>query len=379
MTLIESIQSRFDCDPEKFTARKLLAGRRVLVYGAGEGYTALIRTVFSPLIIRPELIVDQRFEHESLYEGIRCIDLTALRQQSSDYLDCAVIVSLGGKDASELVSRSLQKLGFSDIYWAPDIYEFALHHESKEIAEKGTTFFLQNESEIDDAYQSLADDDSRNLFEMLLTRYMTGMPFEIPSAPYDQQYLPLDVHLSKGSGYYVCCGAYDGDSIRKIVNAHGPCDTIFAFEPDEDNFQSLTSYLANMSVHAADTIVCFPCGVYSNTQQLCFTSGQGLSSTIDLEGEMIVQVVSLDQVLYGARVTYITMDVEGAEIKALEGAKGLLKEQIPDLAISVYHYPEHLWQVLHFLKQQQLGYRFYLRNYSGFTYETVLYATTEER
>ena len=69
------------------------------------------------------------------------------------------------------------------------------------------------------------------------------------------------------------------------------------------------------------------------------------------------------------------MDIEGAELDALIGAEKTIRENVPDLGICVYHSPNHLWEIPLFLNNLDLGYRFYLRNYTSFMHETVLYAT----
>ena len=49
--------------------------------------------------------------------------------------------------------------------------------------------------------------------------------------------------------------------------------------------------------------------------------------------------------LYGVP-QFIKMDIEGAELEALQGAKYLINSNRPDLAISVYHSPNYLWDIL---------------------------------
>ncbi len=70
------------------------------------------------------------------------------------------------------------------------------------------------------------------------------------------------------------------------------------------------------------------------------------------------------------------MDVEGAELEALKGAETLIKQNKPDLAICVYHTPNHIWDIPFYLEGLGLGYKFCLRNYTSFISETVLYAAT---
>lgn len=107
-----------------------------------------------------------------------------------------------------------------------------------------------------------------------------------------------------------------------------------------------------------------------------FISGGGLGSRIAENGDVMVQCVALDHVLPGFDPTFICMDVEGAEPKVLEGAAGILQANCPDLGICVYHAPQHLWEIPLHLHGLGLGYKLYLRNYTTFTSETVLYATT---
>jgi hypothetical protein len=72
------------------------------------------------------------------------------------------------------------------------------------------------------------------------------------------------------------------------------------------------------------------------------------------------------------------MDIEGEEIKALVGATETIKKYKPDLAISVYHNINHIWDIPLFLKSLVPSYKLYLRTHNSYTMETILYATTEE-
>lgn len=71
------------------------------------------------------------------------------------------------------------------------------------------------------------------------------------------------------------------------------------------------------------------------------------------------------------------MDIEGAELEALKGAKKLIKEHKPDLAIFIYHAPNYIWNIPLWLESLHLGYKLYLGNYASFTNETELYATID--
>jgi hypothetical protein len=100
----------------------------------------------------------------------------------------------------------------------------------------------------------------------------------------------------------------------------------------------------------------------------------GTSHNISSTGDTTIQCVSLDEVLFGYKPNFIKMDIEGAEHNAILGAKQLICEYKPQLAISVYHRPQDLWQIPMLIKKWDAGYKFYLRvhQYNGF--DLVLYA-----
>jgi FkbM family methyltransferase len=75
-----------------------------------------------------------------------------------------------------------------------------------------------------------------------------------------------------------------------------------------------------------------------------------------------------------SRVNLIKMDIEGAEMAALEGATQVIKEFKPRLAISTYHKPEDLWEIPHKLKAQNSNYKLFFGHHSPTQWESVYYA-----
>ena len=70
----------------------------------------------------------------------------------------------------------------------------------------------------------------------------------------------------------------------------------------------------------------------------------------------------------------LKMDVEGAEMKALEGAKKHILSHRPKLGISVYHKPTDLLDVWNYLRSLVPDYHFYLRNHTPLWDDIILYA-----
>ncbi len=188
------------------------------------------------------------------------------------------------------------------------------------------------------------------------------------------QYFNVDVPFGMGYSCFIDCGAYVGDTFLELMNVEG-CKTYIGFEPDNENFHKL-SELIDGCQHGFDTVYLYPCAVSSKNEYLTFDVGMGASSRISNEGseqaKQIVQAVSLDKVLK-CQPTMIKMDIEGAEIDALYGARNIIQNWKCDLAICVYHKVSDLWEIPLLLHQWVPEYKFYLRCHHDATMETVLY------
>ena len=76
----------------------------------------------------------------------------------------------------------------------------------------------------------------------------------------------------------------------------------------------------------------------------------------------------------GDKVTFIKMDVEGAELESLKGAEKTIRRDKPKLAICIYHKPEDMWTIPLYIKELVPEYKLYIRHHSSGVCETVLYA-----
>jgi len=75
-----------------------------------------------------------------------------------------------------------------------------------------------------------------------------------------------------------------------------------------------------------------------------------------------------------SRVDFIKMDIEGAEMDAIDGAAKIIRELKPRLAISAYHKPDDLWEIPIKLKSLNPSYKLYFGHHSPVRWESVFYA-----
>ena len=179
----------------------------------------------------------------------------------------------------------------------------------------------------------------------------------------------IDKKVLKGKTF-IDAGAYDGlDTVRFLDWVNDNNADVILFEADKNNFEIVKNNLCNYL-----NICLYNEGLSDNTNKLSFVSGKGEMSNFSREGDEIIQMNYLDNIISNQKIGYIKMDIEGYEKEALSGAKKILSEQKPVLAISVYHKREDIWEIPKLILECNSNYKFYLRHYSLGVVDTVLYA-----
>ena len=101
------------------------------------------------------------------------------------------------------------------------------------------------------------------------------------------------------------------------------------------------------------------------------------SSISDSATENKIEVYTIDEIVKDSKVTFIKMDVEGSEVKALKGSEHTIKNNFPKLAICTYHKKDDIINVYNYIKQFETSkkkYKIFLRQHAYAGVETVLYA-----
>ena len=193
------------------------------------------------------------------------------------------------------------------------------------------------------------------------------------------QYFDKNILKPTPDEVFVDAGAYhDGGTVAGFLKY---CDYkykhIYAFEPKPEFYQSLSETIKSKGIK---NITLFPKGLYDKNSILSFSgNGAAFGVSKDHLGEEI-SVTKLDDCLApNEKVTFIKMDIEGAELSALIGAKKTIQKFKPKLAISIYHKPkEDLIDIPAYILKLVPEYKFYIRHYTFHTGDTILYAVIED-
>jgi len=370
---------RAKCYPlDAFFIDKAFSNHSVILYGAGESSHWFVEIVMKIHGYIPSIVLDRRFKSGDQYEGVPAFSPLDYLPTEDEKENSIVVICSGKPEYNDEIYNCLRSLGFTHIILLKDIYE--VHNpfsQPKLLQQQGFDFYLNQKQPILSAFELFDDEESKEVFQCFLQTHMRRKPIAIPVRPREEQYFPKDITLTKGYSNFISCGAYDGDTVRLLNQTHGLVESIVCFEAEPAIFERLSNYLQKNKPSLANDILALPCAVYSHEVMMSFTSATGLGSRISPEGDAVVQCVALDHILPDFKPSFISMDIEGAEPEALLGAEEMIRKYRPDLAICVYHAPNHLWDIPLYLHGLGLGYRFYLRNYTSFTIETVLYATIE--
>jgi len=345
----------------------------ILIYGTGLVAQDVWRVLTSKGI-PISCFIDYRTRENPFLAGVPISppDSPSIKERAQTF----IILAIHNREVNmpPLISR-LKGLGYTQFITMIDLYDHFADELGRRYWLTERTFYTDYEQEIESTANMFSDQTSRDLFESILHFRITGEYDLLPEPDITHQYFPSDLPPWKKPLRLIDCGAFDGDTIKSILSLHIPIEALAAYEPDELNFRELVKTVCENHVLNA---MLWPCAVYSTTKRLRFSTGQGEASLLSNRGEEIIQCVSLDESAPFFNPTLIKMDIEGAEIEALHGAENIIAKFQPGLAISIYHAPEHLWEIpmliLEFANKHDLQYNYYLRTHAFNSFETVFYA-----
>jgi FkbM family methyltransferase len=228
------------------------------------------------------------------------------------------------------------------------------------------------------AYSSLNDRASRWTFAREIA-WRLGRHGAWFRRPCPDQYFAFDLYRPLvESEVVVDCGAFDGDTLREVVNRWKTFTAYYAFEPDGLTVQELRATVATLPRGVREKVTIWRAATAGTSGEARFAPG-GTGGKLDAAGGERVAQVRLDDAVLDPAPTLFKADVEGAELETLGGARALISSSRPVLAVSAYHRPEDLWEVPLYCREAWPDFSLHLRMHATDGWETVLYAVPPER
>ena len=191
---------------------------------------------------------------------------------------------------------------------------------------------------------------------------------------YHKQYFDPEIISFRPDEVFIDGGAFDGSTARMFERVTGGIyKKIIAFEPGAENigyfnYRDKLQHVERMEIHQK--------GLWSNSTTLTFSGDGTQGARIDMAsaGGFSIDTISIDELEDAKDITFIKMDVEGAELEALKGAKETILKNHPKLTICLYHKPEDIFEIPAYILSLSDDYRFFIRHYQLSDCETLLYA-----
>lgn len=317
----------------------------ILLYGMGNGADMIIDVFEQKGINYSDTFASDGFVRGHFFHGKRVLSYSEAKEKYGDFI---IVMTFAVHD--EAMLSYVQKLSQNHILLSPTV----------PIAGKGLFTFdyiKEHNEEFDKAFGLLADEKSRQVFIDILNFKVSGKTDYLFSCQSEKDEVYNNILKLTENENIVDLGAYDGDTIREFLSfTDGKYQSITAFEPDEKNYRKLERKTAEL-----DRIEHFNLGAWDKEETLYFQKKAGRNSRQDENG-IPVSFNSVDNIVKH-EVSFIKMDIEGAELKALEGARQTIIKYKPKLYVCAYHRNEDFFALPFKIKELCPEYEIYLRHH----------------
>lgn len=322
------------------------SGKPVVLYGMGDGADKVLSAFEKFNINATAVMASDEFVRGQSFHGFTVKKLSELEEELGDFTVALCFAS----QLSE-VMQTIKNVAAKHKTLVPSVPVFGDILFDDE--------FLDNFSdEIEQAYNLLADEQSRRVYKNVLAFYRTGELKLLDEITTDKSEAFNNILRLGKNEVYVDLGAYNGDTIDEFLSyTDGSYRKIVAFEPNDKNFEKLKAHCADM-----ENVELWQLGAYSRNTVLTFNNKAGRNSAI-AENGVQTQVASVDTILCGTAAGYIKADVEGADYHTLLGMKNTLKSFKPKLNFSAYHRFEDIFKLPLLISELNPDYKIYLRHH----------------
>lgn len=269
-------------------------------------------------------------------------------------------------------------------YWTKSLDDGELISQWIGISSK---YIKDNYELFNETYNLLSDDFSRLLMEdYLYSQIMldgTNLEKYWKNKSNDYDYDLLLQNYKKGqdisNSIIIEGGAFDGKSIIEITNSIDEPISMIAIECDDINYEKLCSNIKNYK-----NIKPYKSAVWNKETKFMVVHNDSASYLKEVDSSysgQAINAIDIDSLVSkesNKEVFALLLDIEGSELKALEGAKKTIKNKKTNIAVRVYHKKEDLITIPQYLYKLNNDYKFYLRYNHQMKarngHETTLYA-----
>ena len=302
------------------------SSKPTVLYGMGLGAEKIMDTLSTYGVEVADIFASDEFVRGHSFRGFKVLRYSEVCEK---YEDFNVVLCFASR-LDEVIEK-ISEINKEHTVFAPDVPVAGGGLFSREFIEK-------NEKKFDFVYNNLADEESRKTYLDIISFKVSGKIEYLLNSFADKNRIYSDILKLGSAENIIDLGTYDGDTIREFLDfTNGEYAYITALEPDEKNFKKLLRNTEELF-----DITCLNMGAWDKKDTLIFSSKAGRNSKLAAEGKS-VEVIDIDSLELAP--TFIKMDIEGAELKALSGAEKTIKKYTPKLYVCAYHRNEDLFSL----------------------------------
>lgn len=322
--------------------------RPVVLYGTGNGADRIIDILQRENIKISGIFSSAAFVRERTFRGYKVTDYESCKNA---YPDMLVLMCFGS--AREEVLENVRRIADANEILAPDVPVYGENIFN-------TEFYEQNKEKLLFVRSKLSDEISVATFDSLVDFKLTGKISALFSCEHESIGL---VEISENA-VYLDLGAYNGDTALGFYEKYGG-SRILAVEPDRRNFRKLTENTKEIkNIRLFNALISDKDGI------VYLDNNKGRGAHESDKGKLEIQALTVDTIIKNEGLSekdqlVIKIDVEGNELKAVEGAREVIKSFSPLMLISCYHRSEDYFTIPLKVLEINPGYRIYMRHYKG--------------
>lgn len=342
--------------------------KKIVLYGMGNGAEKIKAALDEREIPLADIMASDDFVRGHSFLGFRVKTLAEVEEAHKDGF---IILMCFGTQLPEVMEK-IREISKTHELYAPCV----------PVAGEGLftlDYAREHKDELKKAYELLADAQSRLVFENVVRYKLSGKLDYLTKAetPSEEKFDLLKIGVDET---YLDMGAYDGDTVVEFLNETSmQFRKIYAMEPDAKNYRKMKRRLYMIG---SALLEAYNCGAWDEDASVMFDPRSGRSSAVVPENRdslnparfKEVKMLKADTLLQGNSVTYIKMDVEGAEERAINGARETIMNFAPKLNIALYHRNEDIFKIPLLINSMRRQYKLYMRHHPYFPdWDTNLY------
>lgn len=268
----------------------------------------------------------------------------------------SAVIRLAGLDIDQYIM-------LSDLLWS-----YPSRFSLPEFVRESRQDVSENWSKWQELRESLKDDESKRVCDDVTRFRCTAScaTMERYSVRAEAQYFEPFLELGRGE-VFVDAGGFDGDTTEEFCKRCPDYSKVLFFEPSQCNIKK-----ARVRLRAIRNVEFIEKGLSDRTETVAFDAQAGSASAVKESGHDQITMTTLDDEIQDT-VSFVKMDLEGWELKALRGASRHIVDESPKLAIAVYHHSSDFRLVFDFVTRLRDNYCVYLRHYTEGWSETIMF------